>query len=151
MEIKQIIPQEFCLKCCGCCRFNDLESVWKPHLLKEEKAAWGEINLKANPPQGNFICRHLELKSNKCGIYNNRPFDCRTYPFLFNRKNGCFFLSLDMNCAYASQKGKEEQFQRHINVLIELVRSPRYLDILRRNPQLFQGYEGVLDLIELDI
>ncbi len=151
MEIKQIIPQEFCLKCCGCCRFSHSESVWKPHLLEEEKSILGEINIKVNHLQDNFICQHLELKSNKCDIYNNRPFDCRFYPFLFNRKNGSFFLSLDTNCAYVCQIGLEQQFQRHINNLIELVRGPRYLDILRRNPQLFQGYDGVLDLVKLDI
>ncbi len=151
MEIKQIIPQEFCLECQGCCRFSDPESAWKPHLLEEEKAAVGEINIKANPAQDNFICQHLELKSNKCDIYNNRPFDCRFYPFLFNRKNGRFFLSLDTNCAYVSRNGPAQQFQPGVNDLLELVRGERYLDILRRNPQLFQEYAGVLDLVELDI
>ncbi len=151
MEIKQVIPQEFCLQCCGCCRFSEPESVWKPHLLQEEKVALGEINIIANPVQDNYICQRLELQSNKCGIYNNRPFDCRFYPFLFSRKKGKFFLSLDTNCAYVSQKGKEAQFQRYINDFIEFVRGPHFLDILRRNPQLLQEYDGVLDLVELDI
>ncbi len=151
MLIKQVIPEEFCLKCLGCCRFSQQESIWSPHLLEEEKQKLGEILIVANPGLDNFTCHYLKLNGNKCKIYADRPFECQLYPFLFDRRNGRFFLALNLNCAYVSQSNLEPQFQQYTRSLIELIQTPAYLGILRNNPQLFQDYEGVLDLVELKV
>ena len=151
MLIKQVIPQEFCLKCLDCCRFSQQESIWSPHLLEEEKQKLGEILIGANPGQDNFTCYYLKLSGNKCKIYADRPFECQFYPFLFDRKNDRLFLALDLNCAYVSQSNLEPQFQQYTRSLIKLVQTPAYLNILKSNPQLFQNYDGVLDLVELKV
>jgi Fe-S-cluster containining protein len=151
MAIKQIIPQEFCLKCLGCCRFSQQESIWSPHLLEKEKQEFGEILIAANPQEDNFVCQYLKLSDNKCKIYAGRPFECRLYPFLLDRKHNKLFLALDLNCAYVSQNRSAVEFQQYIRSLIELIQSPEYLEILRGNPQLFHDYSGVLDLVELEV
>lgn len=151
MLIKQIIPQEFCLNCSGCCRFSQQESIWSPHLLEDELGLLGEILINANPSGDNFICNHLDLHSNKCRIYPARPFECQFYPFLFDRKKGSFFLALDINCVYVSRHKDDEDFKRYIQSLTGIVRTSEVADILRKNPQLFQDYPGVIDLVELKI
>jgi len=173
MLLKQIIPQDFCLQCFGCCRFSQQESIWHPQILEEERQRLAEVMLTANPAQGNFtplekaadkiggekerssltgfICSYLKLNDNKCKIYSTRPFECQLYPFLFNRKNAGFFLSLDLNCAYVSQNNKDQQFQQYTRSLMELIQTAEYLNIFRNNPRLFQAYEGVLDLVEIKL
>jgi Fe-S-cluster containining protein len=151
MPIKQLIPQEFCLKCPGCCRFSREESVWSPHLLAEEKTKLGDIKIVENPGQDNFVCSHLRASDNKCAIYADRPFECRLYPYLFNRKENRFFLALDLNCPFVSQNRDSPEFREYSRELIALVQTPLYLDIFRANPQLFQEYDGVFDLVELRV
>jgi Fe-S-cluster containining protein len=151
MLIKQLIPQEFCLKCRGCCRFSQPHSIWSPHLLREEETKLGEVLIVSNPGEDNFVCSHLGLADNVCGIYAWRPFECQLYPYLLNRKNNGFFLALDLNCPYASQNSSSPQMQEHSRKLSGLLQTPDYLKILRSNPQLFQEYEGVLDINELKI
>jgi Fe-S-cluster containining protein len=151
MVIKQFIPEEFCLKCPGCCRFSQQESIWSPHLLEEEKQKLGEILILANPEEDNFTCCYLKLSNNKCKIYKERPFECQLYPFLFDRKLNKCFLALDLNCAYVSQNKSQPGFQQYTRSLIELVQTPEFMGILKDNPQLFQDYDEVLDLVELKV
>ena len=39
MELKQFIPQEYCLRCEVCCRFPEQHTVWAPKFTPLEKAA----------------------------------------------------------------------------------------------------------------
>ena len=151
ITVKQLIPQGFCLKCRGCCRFSQQNSIWQPHLLKEEKPALGEIQVVADPEGGNFICGNLSLADNKCKIYAKCPFECRLYPFLFARKKSRIFLALDLNCTFVRENNKAVQESEYAVSLIKLVQGGEYLEILRDNPHLAQEYEGVLDLIELKV
>ncbi len=151
VSLKQVIPQEFCLKCRGCCRFSQQDSVWQPHLLEEEKRAKGSIQVVSASGENNFICGNLSPADNKCQIYANRPFECQLYPFLFDRKIHKVFLALDLNCAFVRENNKNIRFEEYTRSLIELVQSKKYLDILKNNPLLAQEYEGVMDLIELKV
>lgn len=148
---KQLIPQDYCLKCRGCCRFGQQQSVWQPHLMEEEKQALGEIIVVASPEENNFICSNLDRLDNKCKIYRRRPFECRLYPFLFDRKNHKVFLALDPNCAFVRENSKNPRFNEYARSLAELVQNKEYRDKLRNNPLLIQEYEGVIDLIEIKI
>ena len=150
-SVKQLIPEDFCLQCRGCCRFSRQESVWQPHLLEEEKQALGEIIVVASPEENNFICSNLSRANNKCKIYERRPFECRLYPFLFDRKNHKVFLALDLNCAFVRENSNDRQFKEYARSLAELVQSKDYIDKLKNNPLLIQEYEGVMDLIELKV
>lgn len=146
-----MIPQEFCLKCRGCCRFSRQDSVWQPHLLEEEKSEVAKIQIVPAPGGNDFICGNLSSGDNKCKIYANRPFECRFYPFLFDRKKKKVFLALDPNCAFVRENNKNLEFEEYTRSLIELVQNKGYLDILKNNPFLAQEYEGVKDLIELKV
>jgi Fe-S-cluster containining protein len=163
--IKQIIPQEFCLKCRGCCRFKALNSAWSPCLLEEEvqdmldkdiPAASISANRKLIPVSDpaaaeGFICPFLDAQENKCKIYGFRPFECQLYPFLIDLRGKKVILTLDLNCPYVSEHLKDDEFRKYIDSLASFLNSPAQLKVLKDNPQIIQAYEEVLDIMELEL
>ena len=162
--LKQFVPDDFCLKCQGCCRFKEVDSVWLPCLLDEEAqdlidkdipAAY--INIKrqilpvCNPKGEGFICAFLESASNKCKIYSSRPFECQLYPFLISMRNKKVLLTVDLNCPFIAEKINTAEFKEHANYLTTFLNSPKQLRMLKGNPQILQAYEDVLDIVELKI
>lgn len=160
--IKQFVPQEACLKCQGCCRFKEIDSVWTPCLLEEEvqdlldkdiPAAYINMQRKIQPvpdPKGEgFLCAFLEAQSNKCKIYNLRPFECQLYPFLINLRNKKVVLTVDLNCPYIKEAINKKEFKEYAEYLAAYLNSKEQLEMLMDNPQIIQAYEDVTDLIEL--
>lgn len=159
--IKQLVPQEVCLKCKRCCRFSSIDSVWTPCLLDEEiqdlldkkdiPPALININRKIRPipnPKGyGFICTFLNFLDNKCKIYEFRPFECQLYPFLINLRNKKVLLTVDLNCPYARENLQSKEFKEYTVYLNNL----RKLKLLKDNPQIIQAYEEVRDIIELKL
>ncbi|MDD4980498.1 MAG: YkgJ family cysteine cluster protein [Candidatus Omnitrophica bacterium] len=162
--IKQVIPQQFCLKCQGCCRFKEMGSAWSPCLLDEEIqdlldqkippaliSAQKKLLPIPNPQGEGFICPFLEAKDNKCKIYGLRPFECQLYPFLINLRDKKVILTLDLNCPYVREHLKDKEFKAYTDYLINFLNSPAQVEILKDNPQIIQAYEEVLDIIELGL
>ena len=161
--IRQFVPSEACLKCLGCCRFKEADSVWSPCLLDEEvldlidkegiPAASLSIDrmlqLVPNPNGEGFFCPFLKIKDNKCQIYTMRPFECQLYPFLLSMRNKKILLTVDLNCPYAKDKVNTLEFKEYTDYLTVYLNSPACLRILKDNPQILQAYEDVLDVVEL--
>lgn len=158
--MRQLVPQEACLNCLGCCRFLKPDSCWSPLLLEEEAQGLTQKRLlKENfrdnykiplvpvtTEKKNFLCLFFDPVSNKCRIYPFRPFECQLYPFLINRKEKEIFLSVDLNCPFVKERYNAAEFKEYAGYLAELLGSPRYEALLGNNPQIAQRYEGVLDL-----
>jgi len=163
--IKQFIPQEFCLKCQGCCRFREENSAWSPCLLEEEieslidrtdipSVSLGmdkRIVLAKNPAGEGFICPFLNISDNKCKIYQSRPFECQIYPFLISMRNKKVYLTVDLNCPYVKEKLNTKEFKAYLGYLTSFLNAPKQLKLLKDNPQIIQAYEEVLDVAELDL
>jgi Fe-S-cluster containining protein len=151
IKLKQLIPEDYCLSCKGCCRFSQENSAWSPKLLEEEKNRLEKIRILADPQEGNFICAFLNKRNNKCKIYHSRPFECQLYPFVFNGVNNKVFLAMDLNCAFIKENLKTPGFKDYTQSLTNLIKNPGFLNLLKDNPHLIQNYEGVLALAVLDI
>ena len=163
--IKQFIPQEFCLKCHGCCRFAKINSPWTPLFLKEEAGALaaeklldetmasaGKIPLISNTgKEGGFICSFLNTGFNQCRIYRMRPFECQLYPFLLNRQGSKVFLAGDFNCPFLKENSNTPAFKEYASFLTTYLNSPYYRKILNDNPKLLQAYNGVVNLSDLGL
>ena len=163
--IKQFVPQEFCLKCRGCCRFKQASSVWSPCLLDEEiqelldkpgiPAASISIDRRiqpvANPDGADFLCPFLKTRDNKCEIYSTRPFECQLYPFLINLRKGTVLLTGDLNCPYVYEKINSQEAKDYIAYLASYLNSPEQLKVLKDNPQIIQAYEEVREVAELNL
>lgn len=162
--IKQFIPEAVCLKCQGCCRFRDIDSVWSPCLLEEEvlnlmdkKIPPAYINMQRkirpipNPKGDGFICAFFEAEFNKCKIYAFRPFECQLYPFLINLRDKKVVLTVDLNCPYVKEKMNTKEFKEYAEYLSSYLNTPDQLEILKDNPQIIQAYEDVMDVVELQL
>ncbi|MDD5108389.1 MAG: YkgJ family cysteine cluster protein [Candidatus Omnitrophica bacterium] len=163
--MKQFVPQEFCLKCKGCCRFKDADSVWSPCLLDEEIqdlldkkgipaasiSIKRRLQLIANPEGPDFICPFLSSPDNKCKIYATRPFECQLYPFLINLRKGKVLLTVDLNCPYAYEKINNQEAKDYIIYLTTYLNSPKIIKMLKDNPQIIQAYEEVREITELNL
>jgi len=162
--IKQFVPQGYCLKCQGCCRFKEANSVWSPCLLDEEVQdlldrkitsasidSGRKIQPIPNPKQDGFICPFLNSDDNKCKIYEFRPFECQLYPFLISLRDNKVLLTIDLNCPYAQENLKTQEFKDYTKDLTAFLNSAAQKRILKDNPHIIQAYEEVLDLIELKI
>ena len=163
--IKQFVPQEFCLKCQGCCRFKEANSVWSPCLLDEEiqelldksgiPAASISIDRRiqpiANPSGADFLCPFLETRDNKCKIYNTHPFECQLYPFLINLRKDKVLLTVDLNCPYVYEKINSQEAKDYIVYLTDYLNSASMLSLLKDNPQIIQAYEEVREVAELNL
>ncbi len=154
-NIKQIIPEKFCLKCDGCCRFTEKNSVWFPRLLKTEEniIPKDKFRIVLSGKNQSFICSFFNEKDNKCGIYGIRPFECRLYPFLLSRgsESGKVFLAVDTNCRFAEENLEKPAFKEHADYLAALFNIPDFSELIKNNPQIVQSYSGVTDLAELKI
>ena len=152
-NINEIIPEEFCLKCDGCCRFAEANSVWFPHLLKAEEKIIpkGKFRLVINKKGHNFICSFLNVRDNKCKIYGIRPFECCLYPFLLNcdAESGKIFLAVDINCTFVKENLKKPEFKKYTKYLTTLFNSLDFSELMKNNPQIIQSYPDVLNLAEL--
>ncbi len=162
--IKQFIPQEYCLKCQGCCRFREANSVWSPCLLEEEvqdlldrKIPPANIDSKRriqpvpDAKQEGFICPLLNCQDNKCKIYTFRPFECQLYPFLISVRDKKVLLTVDLNCPYVEENLQAQEFKDYAKELTAILNSAPQKRILKDNPQIIQAYQEVLDVIELQI
>lgn len=162
--IKQFIPSEVCLRCNGCCRFAQQDSVWSPCLLDEEIQDLLDRNIPSafissqrqilsvpNPSENNFVCPFLDVKENKCKIYEFRPFECQLYPFLINLRGKKVILTVDLNCPYIKQNLKSKEFKEYTEYLIAFLNSPAQIKILKSNPQIIQAYEEISKIVELNL
>jgi Fe-S-cluster containining protein len=161
--IKQFVPQEVCLKCQGCCRFREQESVWSPCLLDEDiqelldrKIPPATISLNKRivpvPSQSGegYICPFLETGANKCLVYEFRPFECQLYPFLLSLRKNKIYLTVDLHCPYVKEKVNTPGFRDYVRYLSDFLNSPVQMEVLKDNPHLLAAYEDVLEVIELN-
>lgn len=162
--IKQFIPQEVCLKCQGCCRFKDADSVWLPCLMEEEIQNLLDKNIPPaaismerkiqplpNPDSQGYLCAFFDIAENKCKIYAFRPFECQLYPFLINLRGKKAILTVDLNCPYIKENLKSKEFKEYTDYLAAFLNSPAQVKLLKDNPQLLKTYEDISEIIELEI
>ena len=154
-DIKQLIPEGFCLKCDGCCRFTQKHSVWFPHLLKSEEKAIPKDKFCAVPDKknNNFLCSFFRSDDNKCKIYESRPFECCLYPFLLNydAASGRIFLAVNTDCPFVKENLGKEEFKKYVRYLEVLFTDHNVSKLLKSNPQVIQSYPDVPNLAEIKI
>ena len=158
-EIKQLIPEDFCLSCHGCCRYAARDTAWTPVFLFDEIVELTEKNIVPSclftHPNNHkkraagidlieegegFVCPCLDSSENKCKIYSFRPLDCRLYPFLLARKEDVFYLALDENCPFIQNAENSAMIKQYIQELKTFLTSPEFLKTAKKNPEIFQQY-----------
>jgi Fe-S-cluster containining protein len=165
MPLKQLVPEEFCLRCDVCCRFPELHTVWSPLFTESEIKHLVEKDilpplLFTLPPDSlpknktkqhktqridlithkdYFICPCFNSDDSKCKIYANRPFECVLYPFLLVRKGKKSYLAIDKKCPYIENLNQGE-IKSYADYLKKELNKKSIKSFLENNPELFAEY-----------
>ena len=150
-DIKQFIPQDVCLKCEGCCRFREKNSVWQPSILNVEvkliakddnskDAISPSKKINTLPFKDYYNCFFFDIENNGCKIYKNRPLECRLYPFLINKTKDTTYLSVDLKCPFIQDKLDKKEFKDYLNYLISFLSLPVVSFAIKQNPHIFIDY-----------
>lgn len=138
--------------------------MWLPCLMEEEIQDLLDKNIPPatisidrkiqpvpHPDNEGFICAFFDLPQNKCKIYEYRPFECQLYPFLINLRGKKVILTVDLNCPYVKENLQTKEFKEYTDYLVNFLKCPAQLRLLKDNPQLLKTYEDISEIIELKI
>lgn len=113
--VTQIVPSAVCVACDVCCRFPEQDSALRPYFTREEiRAAIARgISPDAFPdhagskivvaPHGDgYRCPAFDPQTGHCGIYEDRPLDCRLYPVavMWDHTQTAVVMGWDSKCPF---------------------------------------------------
>jgi len=164
-EMKQFLSSDVCLSCEGCCRFDKEKSDWRPKVgTSEEEVITLNLPLAEKSQSrslvekggylndklchGLYVCRFFNTDDSTCGIYRNRPFECRLYPFLLTRLQQKRAVSVHLSCPYVQEKKGTSEYDQYVLYLKEYFKKIEVNSLLRENPHLFGDYLGYEDELE---
>ncbi len=133
--LKQIVPSALCLTCDVCCRFPEETSFLAPFFMQHEIAQLGPpARPRFDSPQGSkiklarhgdgCICPYFDPVTQHCGIYTDRPLDCRIYPFALMRDpEGAVVLGIDTKCPYIQEHAQDAQMAKDADAVAQFLES----------------------------
>ena len=144
MILKSFVPSEVCLKCDGCCRYKEADSIWRP--------AGG---IKTIQTCGKHFCEFFNGKDSTCGIYAKRPFECSLYPFIISLAPYACSIHVHLSCPYVQDHLSRADYDAHVAYLKEFFRRADVRDFLSRNKTMLNDYSSyapeLLHLFDLTI
>ena len=152
-KIRQFVPENRCLSCKICCRFSQKNSLWQPIILDQERESIFEDiafqetvlpsgRIKTQPHNQGFLCLFFDLSSNRCKIYERRPFECRLYPFLINKQDNRLYLAVHLNCPFIAEKLDSIDFKDYLGYLNDFLSLSENAIEIRQNLNRFTNYTG---------
>lgn len=115
--LTEILSRETCAKCKVCC-FFDKSDYWEmplftPDLTEKVQKEYPEIKLEKRSEEekcsvihpefdSEGLCRCPFLSENGCALGDEKPFDCRIWPFRVMRKGDLLALTLSPVCESVS-------------------------------------------------
>jgi Fe-S-cluster containining protein len=145
----QISSKNVCTSCKECCIFTHEDAFFAPVVTNSEKEL---INKKRKNPgifekkkntwqiklvdyKGKKVCPLLDTKTWLCGAYEDRPFDCKIFPYLLmwdaNRET-IVLAKIDDACPAFDNKTKAEQ-EVYLADLIKYLQSEKITNLLLEN------------------
>ena len=119
MSLKQFVPSDVCLKCDGCCRYKQADSVWRPKLGQDDQQHLGtaEDYVKAVGVGAKYFCRFLKWVDNTCGVYAKRPFECSLYPFILSQTHDDLRVYVHLSCPFVQDHQPTRDFDDYVEYL----------------------------------
>ncbi|MGN1340974.1 MAG: YkgJ family cysteine cluster protein [Oscillospiraceae bacterium] len=139
--LRKLLKPEQCAKCRICCGFVDDDRWEIPLIAGEDEQRAAERLGSLEPVPGTKSCvYHMEFHGNEiiscpalgengCRLGQERPFDCRIWPFRVNDLNGTRVITLSPVCP--------EVIKLPVSVISEFVNSDGFADMLFRHAELF--------------
>jgi uncharacterized protein len=161
LSLKQFVSSEVCLKCDGCCRYKEADSIWRPKLgTRDQESLADQITGKdvldaqgyINTIQtcGKNFCRFLNGADNTCGIYAKRPFECSLYPFILSQTPDAVKVYVHLSCPYVQDHLPHAAFNAYVDYLKGFFLRPDIRGFLSHNKDMFHDYSSfALELLYL--
>ena len=147
--LTDILSRSQCAECRVCCVF-DRSDVWEMPLITPElaeilKKDYPDIKLKKLSENASCqvtnaefdkedLCSCPLLTEKGCALGENKPFDCRIWPFRVMKKGDLLLLTLSPVCESVSSLSvkKVSEFVPEI--------APKILEEVKRNPEMVKEY-----------
>lgn len=143
-----------CLNCKGCCKFEEEKLYFAPLFTKDElrkidvkkaefkpyKNSNNVYQIKLKKQNNLYICPFLK-QNHLCEIYNERPFDCRFWPFMFMKKNNKVYLCCDTDLCPEVEELTEKQFNELKDKVLKYIKDNNILDLIKTHKDLIWDYE----------
>ncbi len=159
-DVPQFVPQNVCLACEGCCRFDQEFSGWRPKLGESEREFLTEIifskkkvdrhhMVKAEADGVGCHCTFFDMAEKVCSIYRYRPFECRLYPFLLMKHSDQVNVGVHLACPHIQDQQAQAVYQNFQKELKAYFNDPATLAFLKDNPALIRDYSAYLSEIDI--
>lgn len=113
--LESILKQSDCSSCKLCCKFQEDELIDAPTFTIEEvikaKSLCNQVQFHERdginqiillPYQDKYICPLLSPTG--CLMGEERPFDCKSWPFYLMKQNNRFLIALSKECPVVARK-----------------------------------------------
>ncbi len=164
--VEQIVPGRVCFACDVCCRFPERDSALRPYFTREEiRAAIARgMSPEAFPdhagskvavvPHGEgYRCPAFDPQTGRCGIYEDRPLDCRLYPvaIMWDLAHFGVVMGWDSKCPFIRDNRDSPESRAYIERIAAVLESQETVHILTSNQQLIGEFQDdVIVLRHLD-
>jgi uncharacterized protein len=164
--VEQIVPSRVCFTCDVCCRFPERDSPLRPYFTREEIQAaiargippdafpdHAGSKVAVVPHGAGYRCPAFQAETGQCGIYEDRPLDCRLYPVavMWDRDRAEAVMGWDSKCPFIRDNLESAESRAYVERTAALLESEDTVRILLANPQLIGAYqEDVIVLRRLD-
>ena len=164
--LPQFVPGSACVHCDVCCRFPESDSFLRPYFTREEMRSavaqglspslftdpvGSQIALVKDSQSDGYLCPAFDPATSRCGIYEQRPLDCRLYPLalMWSADGSQVELGWDTKCPFMREAVPGEVHQ-HAGRVHTLLQRETTLRILASNPRLIGRFqEDVIVLASL--
>jgi Fe-S-cluster containining protein len=164
--VEQIVPSKVCFACDVCCRFPERDSALRPYFTKEEiQAAIARgIPPDAFPdhagskvavvPHGDgYMCPAFQPETGQCGIYEDRPLDCRLYPIavMWDQAHASVVIGWDSKCPFIRDNVDSPESQAYVERTTAFLESQESVKVFISNTPLIGSFQDdVIVLRRLD-
>ena len=164
--VEQIVPSKVCFACDVCCRFPEPDSALRPYFTRDEiRAAIARgISPDAFPdhtgskvavvPHGDgYRCPAFDPKTGHCGIYEDRPLDCRLYPVavMWDHAHLAVVMGWDSKCPFIRDNLDSPQSWAYVERIFAALESQESVKVFVSNQQLIGLFQDdVIVLKRLD-
>jgi uncharacterized protein len=154
--VEQIVPSRVCFTCDVCCRFPERDSPLRPYFTREEiQAAIGRgISPDAFPDHtgskvavvshgAGYQCPAFQAETGQCGIYEDRPLDCRLYPVavMWGREHADVVMGWDSKCPFIRDNLESSESRAYVERTAAFLESQETVQVFISNQQLIGSFQ----------
>lgn len=155
--VEQLVPSWVCFACDVCCRFPEQDSALRPYFTREEiqsaiargvspdafpDRAGSKIAVVPHGEEG-YRCPAFDPQTGHCGIYEDRPLDCRLYPVavMWDQARAAVVMGWDSKCPFIRDNLDSPESRAYVERTAAFLESQESVDIFVSNIQLIGAFQ----------